>query len=334
MKKIIILILLSLLLTGCYNYHEIEKTAIIDAISIDYYDNQYYVTFEIIKNTEANNLKLETKHIKGSGKNITTAFYDAEIKINTNPFFNHLELIIINDEIIKNHINDITDYILRNPQINNKALLIGTVNKASDLIDYNQDDVLSNRINGLISNHYNNEVISTMSFNEIVDNNISYGIDSAIPLLTISDSNTYEFIGMMPIGTNIYYNSHDVKMFNILNNNCKNIIINDHHNTIRLINSKTKYDFKKKEINVNLVGELLAYDNDYNDEAFILLLTNELNQFYQLLKHNHHDLLGINQKAYRKTRHQNNIFNNNDFNIKVALKINKHGLTYEVKNEK
>ena len=47
MKKIILIIAL-FLLTGCYDYKEINNLGIISAIGIDYQDDEYNVTLEVL----------------------------------------------------------------------------------------------------------------------------------------------------------------------------------------------------------------------------------------------------------------------------------------------
>ena len=46
MKKIILLIVL-LFCTSCYNYQEVNEIAIVNGIGIDY-NNNYKITFEIV----------------------------------------------------------------------------------------------------------------------------------------------------------------------------------------------------------------------------------------------------------------------------------------------
>ena len=48
MKKIIILLCLTFFLTGCYDNIELNDLAIISGVGIDYKDNQYYLTYEIL----------------------------------------------------------------------------------------------------------------------------------------------------------------------------------------------------------------------------------------------------------------------------------------------
>ena len=327
MKKLLLLISLSFFLTGCYNYNEIEKTAIIDAISIDYDNEMYKVAFEIIKSIDADNLKLEANYVDGVGTSIVDAFNNTEIKINSNPFFSHLSLIIINQEVANNHFNEISDFILRNPKINNNIKLVATTNNASTILkNQNKEAITSNLIKDLINNNYNNTSVKDIDFDEIVDKHLNYGINSPISLIKISDNNTYLFDGMIVIGNNTIFNSNDVLLFNILNNNCKNIIINHNNSSLRLLTSNTKIDLKKKKINILITAELSKHNQELNKTDFEIMLTNKLINFYQNLKDHDIDLLGINLKYYQRYHKKYNYFKNEDLRINLNLKINKHGL--------
>ena len=327
MKKLLLLISIGFFFTGCYNYNEIEKTAIIDAISIDYDNEMYKVAFEIIKSIDADNLKLEANYVDGVGTSIVDAFNNTEIKINSNPFFSHLSLIIINQEVANNHFNEISDFILRNPKINNNIKLVATKTNASAILkDQNKEAITSNLIKELINNNYNNTSVKDIDFDEIVDKQLSYGIDSPISLIKISDDNTYQFDGMVVIENNTIFDNNEVLLFNILNNNCKNIIINNDNSSLRLLTSNTKINLKKKTINILITAELSRNDQSINKEAYEVLLINKLNDFYQYLKIKNIDLLGINLKYYQRYHKKYDYFKNEDLKINVNLKINKYGL--------
>ena len=64
MKKIILIISL-FMLTGCYDYQEINDLAIISAIGVDYKDDEYIITLEVLsdKVEDSGKLKKITKSI-------------------------------------------------------------------------------------------------------------------------------------------------------------------------------------------------------------------------------------------------------------------------------
>ena len=60
MKKILILLSIIFLMSGCYDYVEIDDLVIVTGILIDYNDNQYEVTSEVIENEKESKVKVFT----------------------------------------------------------------------------------------------------------------------------------------------------------------------------------------------------------------------------------------------------------------------------------
>ena len=52
MKKIIILLSLIFILTGCYDNIELDDLAIVSGVGIDYKDEKFYLTYEILSDTK------------------------------------------------------------------------------------------------------------------------------------------------------------------------------------------------------------------------------------------------------------------------------------------
>ena len=60
MKKGIILLLIILLMSGCYDYVEIDDLVIISGMVIDYKDNKYEISSQIIENEAKTKVKAYT----------------------------------------------------------------------------------------------------------------------------------------------------------------------------------------------------------------------------------------------------------------------------------
>ena len=112
--KLIILIFILLITTSCYNYVEVNELAIIEGLSIDYYDNKYQLTTEII------DIKSENENgylINTSSNNISEAFENIKNLSSKDISLSHLEIIILSKEILLNHINEISDYFIKDNNI-------------------------------------------------------------------------------------------------------------------------------------------------------------------------------------------------------------------------
>lgn len=336
MKKIL-LFLIPFLLTGCYDFKELDKISIINALSIDYIDNQYNVTIEIIENIDSDSKKITCRYIDGYGKNLTDAFYNIETKLSNEPFYGHLEMIIIGDEITNNKFDDLIDFILRSPKINSNIKLISAKSGQEIIKNENEYSITSNLINDLINNQYNNNTIKEINFENIVNNYLTYGINPVIPYLIIYEDN-YQFTGMKVLNSDIYFNEEETYIYNILTNNVNNINLANKDYAVRLYHGITKYNFKNNEINIKLSAYLIDNYNNVNfnhisNEAN-KLLEERITNFIKIIKEKNVDILGINHQYYLNNNHKKDIFKNYEPKVNVNLSIEKYGLTRKVNYEK
>ena len=108
MKKILILLIMILSLTGCKDYIEINDLAILTGIVIDYTDNMYEITAQLIVNDKKSNTEVFTT----KSSSINEAIAELSKLSNKEVFISHLKVLIVTDNIIKNNI-DFKDYFLR-----------------------------------------------------------------------------------------------------------------------------------------------------------------------------------------------------------------------------
>lgn len=120
MKKIIILLIPLLLLTGCYDYRELSDLAIITAVSIDKVDDNLEVAIQVVNpkkeqdTTSTNEPDFVT--YTSSAKTIQEALRKV---VNDSPaklYGSHMEILIISEEVAKNHLNEILDFFSRDPE--------------------------------------------------------------------------------------------------------------------------------------------------------------------------------------------------------------------------
>ena len=108
MKKIIIPLILILSLSGCKDYIEINDLAILTGIVIDYKDDMYEVTAQLIVNDKDSKIEV----FKTSSSSINEAIAELSKLSNKEVFISHLKVLIVTDRIIKKDI-DFKDYFLR-----------------------------------------------------------------------------------------------------------------------------------------------------------------------------------------------------------------------------
>lgn len=127
MKKFICFIFI-FLLTGCWNYTELNEIAITTGLAIDKLDDKYIITALIsnAKSSEGSSKEGDSQitTVDGVGRTITEAFQNIELKIPKLLYLRHIGVMVIGDTLAKDGIKDILDYLVRDPNSPNRFNLI------------------------------------------------------------------------------------------------------------------------------------------------------------------------------------------------------------------
>ena len=262
MKKILLLICLLLISSGCYDYTEVNNLALINGIYIDFKDNLYKVKLDV------------DKQVESSGTSISEAFYNVEKNISKKPYYAHIKVLVISSEILSNHFDEIIEFFLRNNEIrNNFYLLVG---------DNINIEIKSDYIKDIITN--SNDVITSCLFKNILTTYLS----NKKVILPLIDSNNIITGSIINSKNKIKkLDLDDTRLYKIFKNNTPNIIYKNiyiYHSKVK--EHKTYYyislDAELKEtnkININkllkdelekLIGKKVVLDIDINRNGQIL----------------------------------------------------------------
>ena len=128
MKKIKYLILLLPLLSGCYNYRELNELGITTAVSIDYQDNNFQITAEVvnpIKQQDASSSNNAPFVIyNSSASTLQEAFRKVVLESPRQLYAAQLEIIILSEEIVDNHLEEVLEYFSRSPETRTEIKII------------------------------------------------------------------------------------------------------------------------------------------------------------------------------------------------------------------
>ena len=268
MKKIIIIISL-FILTGCYNYTEINSIKLVNGIYIDYKNNKYIGYFDIKKN------------INVEASSINELFRNFEESISKNPFYAHLKVLVISKEILTHHFDDVIEFFLRNNEIRNNFYLV-----VSDDIKNLDSDYIKN----ILTNE--NLVPTSTLFKDILTSYL--GKKNIIVPIIKENNKKYLITGSVIKSKNKYkeYNLDETRLLRIIykkypNVNYKNI--NIYQSKIKnkdkvyvYLNAELK-DKSKTDIKNDLKNDLKKIIKDiYNKE---LILKMDINRNGQILNH-------------------------------------------------
>lgn len=141
MKKNIILISILFLLSGCYNYRDLNKLAITSAIGISKENDTYSVTIQVI-NTQKNGSESSASGDKPKftiyekqGKTIDEALQMIILESPRDIYLNHLSLLVIDDKVAKEGLENIIDLFARDTNFRKQFLvLISKQNSAKEIL--------------------------------------------------------------------------------------------------------------------------------------------------------------------------------------------------------
>ena len=360
MKKILILLFIPLLLSGCFDYNELSDLAIVSGIGIDYEDNKYIVTFEILSTKKEGETSASSGsyNVTSTGSTVFEAFNNNGNLMDKVPYFEHVDVIIISEEIAKNHLKEVGEYIIRTSKLRNESYLaIATNTSSKKVIEATTKDkpVAASFITNLMENNKNSASAGYfMPYTEILNSILTNGEDAILSVITIKedkDEKTPELVGLgvfEDFKLKHIFNIEDSSMLNLLNNFDHQVVFfEDHCNNgvivISIYESEIKIEPNKE--NVKISGKLNARINEdtcndnLRDETiyeelqnkFTKIIEQKMTHVLETLQTEKSNALKIGKYYYEKTRTPDyKLWTKQRFIYDLDLKINKKGLIFEV----
>ena len=192
MKKILILIM-CLCLTGCWNYRELDEMAIITGVAIDKKDDDYLISIMVANSQkpEANSKEGESLPTiyQSTGKTLALASENLFLQSPKKVYLGHITAVIISDEVAKEGLYNVLDILFRDPTSRKIFyLLISEENQAHDILEIVSalESFPSQDIKTTLSNAMDMQSISsTITYHQFVSKLITDGIEPILPTIKI-----------------------------------------------------------------------------------------------------------------------------------------------------
>lgn len=202
MKRLIILILVPLILIGCWDKTEIEDRMFIYSIAVDKIENKkndaaqkpFYefqnqnleVTFLVPNPSKIQGGESDVlEEISVKAQDLPEAVGIIRKKQNREPFFGHEKLLILGEKLLKDDmlLKEVLDWIDRDPKKNRSAFVVATKD-VKELISVNPklEKLLPSYIIGIFKNETVVATMISVSLNEFLGNIKSSGM-AMIPII-------------------------------------------------------------------------------------------------------------------------------------------------------
>ena len=300
MKKIRIPLLLLIILisgivtTGCWNYREVDKLAIVAGVAIDKgIKNQFQMTVEIIQVSAGRDTNITSKTITMEGKTIFDAARNVISVSGKRLYWSHAKVIILSKEIASEGVSKAVEWYNRDSETRQDVhILISEGASAKEILkgQGTTEDIKSFVLDEMIKNQVS---LSKAPIIDILTFDIeskTKGISSIIP--TVNLKKTDEKMIPQIMGTAIikndklvgYLNGNETKTLNFIRNELKaGVLIGEMQAndvptivSLEIFKNETKVtpvvDGENIEMNLNIdtivaIDELQGTENIFDDEG-------------------------------------------------------------------
>lgn len=355
MKKIFILLISTFLFSGC-SYTELNDLAIASAVGIDYIDDKFYLTAQImdIKSSDSGATKENTLIYEASGETIAKAVRNFSIRYPKNVYFGHLEFIVISEDAANKKLEDIFDYFMRAPEARTSGFVTIVKDKTAKEILNPQNEVKDSFPTEAIKSTLmdatkRNGTVNDITFEEFLSFYLKKGIDPVVPLIkneenkgiTASSTLIHDMVPIKKDKVLTPLSSKESIAYNLINNNFEDIIIDSKYENkslaVLIYNPSSSVDvkIKDKKINVNIniafeskvreIDSKVDLSNNSINKKIKKQVSKEIecyiNELINYSKKNNADILGIGNMIYKNYYDKYDKYKNINFYEEANFKI-------------
>ncbi|OEF95633.1 Ger(x)C family spore germination protein [Desulfuribacillus alkaliarsenatis] len=195
-KKLIIVCMV-ILLTGCWNYKDIDELGIITGLAIDEGENKnYLITVKIVIPKEQEEMDPESKILEMEGETIFDSVRNMIMIFPKKLYFPHMDIVIISEKVAEKGIVHTLDFLMRDaePRISTKVL-IAKDSTASKILKHERifTGIHSYEIESMLESQSNLAKAPKVSFHQLINNIVSEGISATLPVIQTEHFNKRDF---------------------------------------------------------------------------------------------------------------------------------------------
>lgn len=195
MKKVILLIFLTFICTGCYNYKELNELGIVSAMGISKDGDLYNLDIQLLNvlDSEKSGLnKSPITVISGQGETIFEAARSMNKKTSKVFFLADVDYVFLDQSVLNDGLDEIMDFLVRDTRLSLNFLVVtSTENKSLDILS-SISHFDTNSANNLYDAIMNSEIryggINSLHVRELINNYYAKGKYTLFPNVYIKDT--------------------------------------------------------------------------------------------------------------------------------------------------
>ncbi|MDP5276682.1 Ger(x)C family spore germination protein [Chengkuizengella axinellae] len=208
LKKLLLILSIFILLTGCWNSDEVDRMLYAHALGVDFKDNLFEIHVQFVifggrggQGREAGGSLTPTVE-KGTGKTIEEALFDLYKAVPEKVFWGHLSAIVFSDNMMKERgkLNDVIEKFIRFPETRYTIWMYSSSTEALDEIlkvgsfkDMNLSPIFG-RLGDPKNNYEQSSLIKPVNFNDLLIELDEPSYTSIIPYIQLKSEGKEEHI--------------------------------------------------------------------------------------------------------------------------------------------
>ena len=218
---LIMLVLSSLILSGCWDRRELNELALVMGVGVDVCpeEEEIDLTVQVIKTeampTPAGNGgsggdEKQFWNVKRSGKNVFAVIRDFTHEVSRKLYFSHNQIIILGDELLEESGEKYLDFFVRDHESRLSVLVFAAEGKASDVLDVEPEitKIPAFDIASLAQMQANTSQTVSIRLIDFVNSMASDSKEPVLPILKIKNSDEGEIVEIS--GTAIFKDNKKV----------------------------------------------------------------------------------------------------------------------------
>ncbi len=272
--KIIIILLILVPLTGCYNYQELNNLSIVTGTSIEKENNKYKITIQVINPKKSDDAISSNQPTfitySQTGETLQEAYRKIILASSRRIYGSHINILIISEEIAKNNIDETIDFIFRNAEIRKEFYVLLSKNPTK-ILELNTPitNISSNNIKDtLTADAIHLATSKKITYNQMMNMYLNPNLEIVLPTIELTSEDTiggnidnlkntsptvdYKLTGLAVFKNNkmlTTIENDEAITYNIITNNVNNTIIKYQCEKDKYIASKLSELKTTKQIN-------------------------------------------------------------------------------------
>lgn len=200
MRKIWLLLLimigmLMMIQTGCWDYREIEDLSIAAGAAIDKEGDEYVVTVEIVDIQSGKESTMEPQIIEVKGESIFDAVRNAVQISGRKLYWSHAKIIIVSQDVAKEGIGKVLDFFVRDTELrNNLHIMVSKGKMAKELLETESitENIRSFEMYRTAMNHINVLKSPEVALYQLINDLSAEGKSAVLPVIGSIKNNKKE----------------------------------------------------------------------------------------------------------------------------------------------